>query len=87
MRGTLRALYERGLAAPAHLSLVATGTQNGEEDYVTPPLTTVDADWAGEMRFAFAAVLGEAGGERQLRLPPRLSLRGSIAAPRTATPS
>lgn len=82
-RGALRALWERGLAAPTHLSLVAAGQQGGEEDYLTPPLTTVDADWTGEVRFAFDRILG-AADERSRLLAPRLHRRGSIGPPRQA---
>lgn len=55
-KGALRALWERGLRCPEHLSLIVAGSQNGEEDYTTPALTSLDGDWDAEMRWAFAAL-------------------------------
>lgn len=78
VRGALRALWERGMRAPEHLSLICSGNQSGDEDYLAPPLTTIDADWEGEMQFAFDTVLGKPA-ERIVSLPPRLMQRSSIS--------
>lgn len=83
VRGALRALWERGLRAPEHLSLIAAGNQSGDEAYYTPPLTTIDADWAAEMQHAFALILGRSRpAERSFTTPIVLHERGSISAPR-----
>jgi DNA-binding LacI/PurR family transcriptional regulator len=79
VRSALLALWERGLRAPEHLSLIANGNQSGDEAYLTPPLTTIDADWEAEMREAFAIVLGtHPGTERGATIPVRVRPRGSI---------
>ena len=80
--GVLRALWERGLRAPEHLSIIAGGMQSGDEDYLTPPLTTLDSDWNEELRWAFAALRGESPTAERIRLiPVQIRERGSIAAP------
>lgn len=85
VRGALRALWERGLRAPDHLSIIAGGNQSGDELYFTPPLTTIDADWEAEMRFAFAAIIGGDGGQgRTFSTPIMLRERGSVGPPRPA---
>lgn len=82
VRGALRALWERGLSAPARLSLIAAGNQSGDEAYFTPPLTTVDADWTAEMQYAFQVLLGGAAPlPRSFTTPISLHERGSIAPP------
>jgi LacI family transcriptional regulator len=80
VRGASRALWERGLAAPRRLSLIATGNQSGEEDYFTPPLTTIDADWEAEMGRAYALALGQPA-PGSWTTPLQLRQRASIAAP------
>lgn len=82
VQGSLRALWERNLRAPEHLSLMTSGIQSGEEDYLTPPLSTIDSDWSEELRWAFATLLGtQPAGERSRLIPVRLSERSSIGAP------
>lgn len=88
VRGALRALWERGLRAPDHLSLIAAGNQSGDEAYFTPPLTTIDADWDAELRFAFGVALRQTGGGgdgvRSFVTPIALHERASIGPPRSA---
>jgi DNA-binding LacI/PurR family transcriptional regulator len=82
-RSALLALWRRGLPAPGHLSLIANGMQSGDEDYVAPPLSTIDADWEGEMERAFAVLLGGSSTlERRHVVPVRLAARASVVAPR-----
>jgi DNA-binding LacI/PurR family transcriptional regulator len=85
VQGALRALWERGLRAPQHLSLIAEGMQSGDEEFMTPPLTTFNGAWSEEMRWVFAVLGGEGvGGERARLIPVELRERGSVAAPRAA---
>lgn len=85
VRGALRALWERGLRAPEHLSLVAAGSQSGEETYFTPPLTTIDADWRAEVAYAVSAILdGDDAPGRSFTTPLALHERGSVGPPRPA---
>lgn len=85
-RGALRALWERGLRAPDDLALTATGMQSGDEDYLTPALSTVDADWDAEMRWAVAAVLADdRAAPRSHIVPATWRARASVAAPAAAT--
>ena len=82
-RSVLLALWQRGLPAPTHLSVLANGMQSGDEDYLAPPLSTIDADWDGEVQRAFAVLAGSASepGRRGL-VPVRLVARASVVAPR-----
>lgn len=82
-RSAVLALWQRGLPAPAHLSLLATGMQSGDEDYVAPPLSTIDADWDSEMERAVAVILGTASEPRRRGIVAvRLRARASIVGPR-----
>lgn len=83
VRGALRVMWERGLRAPEHLSLISGGHYSGDEEYCTPPLTTIDADWEGEMRLAFAVLLGSAAPSRRIHtISVQVHERASIASPR-----
>jgi DNA-binding LacI/PurR family transcriptional regulator len=81
VRGALRALWERGRRAPEDLSMVANGNQSGDEEFLAPPLTTVEGDRAAEMRAAFAALLEPPPADRRRIIPVRLCPRRSIAPP------
>lgn len=86
VQGALRALWERGLSAPQHLSLIAEGMQSGDEEFMTPPLTTFNGAWNEEMRHVFAVLGGTAAeGGRTRLIPVELRERGSVARPRTLT--
>lgn len=80
--GVLRTLWERGLRCPERLSLIAGGDQDGGEAIATPAITTLDSDWDGEMRRAFAVLRGDPACAAALwRTPVRISERESVAAP------
>ena len=88
VRGALRALWERGKRAPEDLSIITNGNQSGDEDFSTPPVTTVDGDWDEEMRRAFAVVLSEVPVTmRAQTIPVRLRERSSIMPLNRAQPA
>jgi DNA-binding LacI/PurR family transcriptional regulator len=82
VQGALRALREAGLAAPADLSITAIGRGNGDEEYFSPPITTVDPQPDIELGVTFRCLLapGQQTGKR-LPVEPVLRERMSISAP------
>lgn len=59
--GVLRALWERGIAVPERISVV--GFDNvPESEFVVPPLSTVQLDFAGRGRAAVAELVGAVEG-------------------------
>ena len=80
--GGLRAAWEEGLRVPDDVSIVSGGIGSGNEDYTTPPVTTVDPRPGEEVRLAFECILGgPAAASRTLTVPPVLSSRRSVARP------
>lgn len=80
VQGALRAVREAGLAVPADLAIVATGLGNGDEDYFTPPITTVDPRPEAELDVAFRCLLAPAEhGAKRLTVEPVLRARQSVA--------
>jgi len=88
VQGGLLAIHEGGRSAPADVSLVAEGSGGGQEDYFVPPLTTVDARPAEEVRLALDCILdGDAHTTRSLTVPPVVRSRKSIAKPAATKPT
>ncbi len=56
--GALRMLGERRMHVPDDLSLLANGEWSGQEEYLSPPLTTVRFDLREQVRTSFDLILG-----------------------------
>lgn len=80
LRGGLRALWEAGLSCPEDLAMVSVGRGNGDEEYLVPPVTTVDPQPEEELKIAMRCVLSPTTVEQRVQLvPPVLSPRQSVA--------
>lgn len=56
--GALRKISERRMRVPDDLSLLANGEWSGQEEYLSPPLTTVRFDLREQIRTSFDLILG-----------------------------
>lgn len=79
VQGGLRAVREAGLRVPHDLAMIATGIGNGDEDYLNPPITTVDPQAPIEMDVALRCLLSpqEHTAKRQT-VEPVLRVRESV---------
>jgi DNA-binding LacI/PurR family transcriptional regulator len=84
--GVQRALWERRMSAPEHVSYLAIGTANGLEAFMTPSVTTIEWDRGEETRLAFAAIAGKwPSKKRHIQLQPKLlPLNSTGPAPGTS---
>jgi DNA-binding LacI/PurR family transcriptional regulator len=84
----IRAAREGGLECPADISVVGFGNESVEGPMAIAELTTVDhsrEELAREiLRLLEAQINEERNGGEEVRLPTRLLVRGSCAAPRVA---
>jgi DNA-binding LacI/PurR family transcriptional regulator len=83
--GVLRALHERGIDVPSHISVVGFDDIEDAASFI-PPLTTVHQDFAEVGRACVAAVLeriaaGPGHAPTGTLVPTRLVVRASTAAP------
>jgi DNA-binding LacI/PurR family transcriptional regulator len=77
--GAMRAFAERGKRVPEDYSLISTGDQSGDADYIVPSLSTMEWDWGEEMRQAFDIILGRAQpAHHEVTFPATLHRRGSL---------
>jgi DNA-binding LacI/PurR family transcriptional regulator len=78
--GLQRAMWERQLSAPSDLSYIAIGNSNGLEEFLTPPVSTIDWNRDEEIRLAYAIITGAVKPKQaNFTLPPRLFEQASIA--------
>ncbi|MBD3728719.1 MAG: LacI family DNA-binding transcriptional regulator [Sphingomonadales bacterium] len=78
--GALDVLRGAGIAVPGEIGVVGfDGLPAGE--LASPPLTTIEPDFATAGTLLVEAVLGEGRGDNRHRVPVRLLERGSVRSP------
>lgn len=82
MQGALRVAREAEVVVPDEFSIVGIGLGNGDEDYLSPPVTTVDPQPEMELKLAFQCLLRpQTTRSRQQWVEPVLCGRRSVAPP------
>ncbi len=79
VQGALRAVRLAGKCVPEDLAIIATGMGNNDEDYLSPPITTVDPQPDREIDVAFRCLLAphEQTARRQT-VEPVMRVRESV---------
>ncbi len=79
VQGGLRAVREAGLAVPDDFAVISIGRGNGDEDYFSPPVTTVDPQPEAELVVAFDCLLNAKDNPTKCQsVPPVLMKRRSV---------